>query len=75
VLLNIGVRWQGNFYEHRLRPDEPVEMVVRYIFLNPWRAGLAAGGSAYPWFWLGEEEKKWFQPITDDGKPFPEWLR
>ena len=36
----VQLRWQGNFYEHRLRPGEAIEEVVRYIFLNPYRAGL-----------------------------------
>ncbi len=67
--------WQSNFYEHRLRPDEPLEPVLRYVFLNPYRGGLVRMDERWPWFWLGNEEKAWFVPTTDDGKPFPEWLR
>jgi REP element-mobilizing transposase RayT len=70
-----GLGWQTNFYEHRLRPDEPVEGVVRYIFLNPYRACLVSAGKSYPWFWLGSHESAWFTPTTSDGKPFPDWLR
>lgn len=66
--------WQGNYYEHRLRPDETIETVIRYIYLNPYRAGLVAKQASYSGFWLGEQEKTWFMPTLDDGRPFPEWL-
>jgi REP element-mobilizing transposase RayT len=67
--------WQANFYEHRLRPDDLVEAVVHYIFLNPYRAQLVSSGSTYRWFWLGPEERNWFEPIANDGQPLPDWLR
>jgi len=70
-----GVGWQANFHEHRLRPDDSVESVLRYIFLNPYRENLVPKEEAYPWFWLGREEASWFTALTGDGLPFPEWLR
>ncbi len=70
-----GLAWQSNFYEHRLRPDESPETVIRYIHLNPYRSGIAKIDDIYPWFFLGENEKEWFQPETDQGRPYPEWLR
>jgi putative transposase len=69
------LRWQGNFYEHRLCPNESVEDVVRYLFLNPHRENRIANGESYPWFWLGHDEAAWFVAGTDRGRPFPEWLR
>ncbi len=69
------LRWQGNFYEHRLRADEPVEPVIRYLHLNPYRDHLVPTSETWPWFWLGNEEAGWFVPLLDDNKPFPEWLR
>jgi REP element-mobilizing transposase RayT len=75
ALLAHELGWQPNFYEHRLRPDDRVEDVVGYIFLNPYHGGVVSPGAAYPWFWLGVEEDVWFSPGTDHGRPFPEWLR
>jgi REP element-mobilizing transposase RayT len=75
LLLTQGVAWQPNFYEHRLRPDDSIEDVLRYIFHNPYQDGVTFIDKRYPWFWLGPEEDTWFKPGTDNGRPFPEWLR
>lgn len=75
ALLAHRVSWQPNFYEHRLRPDDAVEDVLRYIFLNPYRDALSKSDKPYRWFWLGVEEETWFKPETDDGCAFPEWLQ
>lgn len=74
-LLARGGSWQGNFYEHRLRPDDSVHDVVRYMFLNPYRRRLLEIGDTYRWFWLGHEDANRFVPTTDKGRPFPEWLK
>lgn len=74
ALIPTNLEWQGNYYEHLLRPNEHVESVIRYIHLNPYRADLIDSSAVYPWFWLGLAESVWFRPLTDDGKPFPEWL-
>jgi REP element-mobilizing transposase RayT len=74
-LLEQHLTWQANFYEHRIRPDDSIEEVVRYIFLNPHRDDPAANRTPYPWFWLGADEQLWFTPQTDGGRPFPDWLR
>ena len=74
-LLARDISWQPNFYEHRLRPADSVEDVVRYIFLNPYRADLIPIAVGYRWFALGAEEESWFKPGTDHGSPFPAWLR
>ncbi len=75
ALSAVHLAWQTNFYEHRLRPDDAVETVIRYIFLNPYDAGLLASNESYPYFWLGAEEASWFLYKTGDGKPLPEWLQ
>lgn len=66
--------WQPNFFEHRMRADEPLEPVVRYMHLNPYRAGLAHSSEIWPWFWCAPDIEAWFVPGTNEGAPFPEWL-
>lgn len=73
-LLDAEMHWQGNFYEHRLRPDDPIEDVLRYLFLNPYGAELLAPNETYPWFWLGQKEAAWFRPTLDHQRPLPAWL-
>jgi len=69
-----GLSWQGNYYEHRMRPDDPIEDVIRYLYLNPYRARLISLDDPYPWFWLGERETRWFKPGPGLDRPLPEWL-
>jgi hypothetical protein len=57
-----------------LRPDDRCEDVLRYVFLNPYRAKLVSSTATYPHFWLGDAEARWFRPSLNDDRPFPKWL-
>lgn len=50
LLLNTGADWQANFYDHKLRPDDSIESVFRYIFLNPNHAKLITSTGSWPYF-------------------------
>jgi len=43
-----GLRWQRGFHESIIRPWEDCNDVVRYILMNPVRAGLVKDPSLYP---------------------------
>jgi hypothetical protein len=75
TLVGANLSWQGNYYEHRLRPNDAVEEVLRYLFLNPYRAGLVKPSEQYPHFWLSASDSEWFTPTLNNDRPFPEWLR
>ena len=45
------VRWQRDFFEHRLRSSEHVEMKRDYLRQNPVRAGLVDKPEDWPYFW------------------------
>lgn len=66
--------WQDNFYDHHLRPTDPVEAIFRYIFLNPYAANLIARSDHWPHFYCAPEDWAWFKDRTDSDQPFPEWL-
>jgi putative transposase len=74
ALLSANVVWQGNYYEHRLRPDDAVEDVLRYLYLNPYRDELVTASQTYTHFWLCEADSAWFVPMLNDNRPFPSWL-
>jgi putative transposase len=40
--------WQEGYYDHVLRAEDATIAVVRYIVLNPVRAGLCADATTYP---------------------------
>ena len=76
VLNAVMIEWQSNFYEHRMRPDDPKAAVLRYIMLNPFRAGLIDEDEKYAWAWMHADEAQRFDSSAfDEGKLFPAWLQ
>lgn len=70
-----AAEWQANFYDHRIRAEDSIEDVVRYIYLNPYRAGLISRDERWPYFFCCDEDWAWFRDRTDHSRPFPEWLQ
>ncbi|MFZ5494577.1 MAG: transposase [Verrucomicrobiota bacterium] len=46
--IKAGIRWQKNFFEHRLRGDEGRAEKAADIKANPARAGLCQSGEPWP---------------------------
>jgi putative transposase len=46
-----AIKWQENFFEHRLRNDESINSTALYMLNNPVRAGLIDDPQKWPWFW------------------------
>lgn len=67
IAASASASWQENFYDHRLRSNESVEPVIRYIHSNPYRAGLVAVGATWPWFYCAPDDWTWFSGLTDEG--------
>ncbi len=44
-----GIRWQRNFFDHRLRHDESLAAKFAYICQNPICAGLISGERNWPY--------------------------
>ncbi|HSI14223.1 MAG TPA: hypothetical protein VK961_19395 [Chthoniobacter sp.] len=47
-----NIRWQTDFFDHRLRHDESFDEKSRYILQNPVRAGLIQNAEDWPFVWL-----------------------
>ena len=75
ALTPYNIRWQTNYFEHRLRPEEPANPYAMYIFLNPYRAELIKRQAVWQW-WLCEEHADFdFLTHLDAGRfPPSEWL-
>ena len=46
-----GVKWQRDFFDHRLRSDESHEEKANYIRQNPVRKGLVANAEDWKFVW------------------------
>jgi REP element-mobilizing transposase RayT len=46
-----GIRWQPDFFDHRLRKGESARAKGDYILENPVRAGLVRRAEDWPYFW------------------------
>ncbi len=74
-LRRAGARWQKNFHEHRLRPDELAESFGRYVFMNPYRAGLLGRRTSWQYWLKGHDfEPSWLTMLEDGSYPPGEWL-
>ncbi len=45
------IRWQRDFFEHRLRSDNDLDLKATYIRENPIRAGLVARVEEWAFVW------------------------
>ena len=67
--------WQRDFWEHRVRDNERFEDYGLYMFLNPYRAGLAGSGEPWPWWWAPDPARFQFIGLLDPtGGPPAEWI-
>jgi putative transposase len=46
-----GVRWQTNFFDHRLRSEQEADNAWVYLGENPVVKGLVARAEDWPWRW------------------------
>ncbi len=49
---DLGIVWQRDFFEHRLRADESRKEKADYILANPVRAGLVQEAKEWPYVWM-----------------------
>ena len=67
--------FQPNFYDHRLRHDDPKEAFARYIFLNPYRARLIPFDATWPHWWRWGDLRFDFESIfAQTGRIPAPWL-
>ena len=57
----LGIAWQDDFFEHRLRHEESRREKADYILANPVRAGLRARPEDWPFVYFGSGHKPEFQ--------------
>ena len=65
--------WQNKFYDHILRPNDSVEAVAAYIWLNPVRKGLCDTAQDYPF--SGSFAVDWKQIVPPSEPWLPSWKK
>ena len=53
-----GVRWQRNFFDHRLRHSESLAEKFAYICQNPVRAGLILSENDWPYILIPDQQSR-----------------
>jgi REP-associated tyrosine transposase len=51
-----GIKWQRNFFDHRLRHDESLAEKFAYVCQNPVRAGLIRSENDWPYIFIPDQE-------------------
>ena len=57
---DIGIHWQDDFFEHRLRREESRREKADYILAKPVRAGLVSKAEEWPYVYFGDGERPKF---------------
>ena len=57
---DLGIRWQDDFFEHRLRREESRWEKADYILANPVRAGLVLRPEDWPHVYFGDGQRPQF---------------
>ncbi len=55
----LGVEWQRDFFDHRLRGEESLEEKVQYVLNNPVWAGSVPDPAQWPHLWRAEGPIFW----------------
>ena len=74
VLRPVGLHWQQGFYDRRLRQNDSIGTVLRYMKLNPYRKLLLPMEEVWPFWYCSENAAKWMSDLGEDEAPLPEWL-
>jgi putative transposase len=75
TLASAGLAWQRDFFEHRLRAEESAEDYGRYIFLNPYRAGIVKVAETWRgWHCSRPELFAFTVHLNSNGSPPREWI-
>lgn len=74
TLRSSNLRWERGSFDHRLRADENRLPVFQYILLNAYRAKLLAPDQRWPGYYCHPSDRAWFDLLTNESCPFPEWL-
>jgi REP element-mobilizing transposase RayT len=75
LLGSSGLKWERDFHDHHIRPDEERLALFLYLYLNPYRADLCKRSEPWPWYRCSPDDWRWFKDCLQEDRPAPEWLK
>ena len=70
-----SLKWERDFFDHHVRPEDERLSLFLNVFLNPYRAGLCPRDGSWPWYFCREVDWAWFKGLLDEDRPLPGWLK
>jgi putative transposase len=74
TLRKSNLRWQRSYHDRRLRKSDPIDVVLRYMLMNPYRKGLLDPRKEWPYLICSPKAKHWLDQTEGTNLPLPEWL-
>lgn len=69
TLRKSNLRWQRSYHDRRLRKSDPIDVVLRYMLMNPYRKGLLDPRNDWPYLTAPRKRNiGWTKP---KGQTFP----
>jgi REP element-mobilizing transposase RayT len=69
-----GLNWQSGFHDRRIRPDDSVGAVLRYMLMNPYRKGLLDTNDVWQPLYCTKEAETWISIAEEKNVPLPKWI-
>ena len=64
------LNWEDGYFDRRLRPNDSVGSVLRYMLLNPYRKHLQSADREWPFWYCNEEAKPWISIAEEKNDTF-----
>ncbi len=75
LLRKLGAGWERGYFDRLLRDKDPVDVVVRYMVMNPYRKKLLEADEEWPFWYCSSQARTWIDGLKGQEKPIPEWLQ
>jgi putative transposase len=69
-----GLNWEAGYFDRRLRAEDSVGAVMRYMLMNPYRKHLINDKCGWPFWYCTKQAETWIGIAEEKNLPEPEWL-
>ncbi|MEM9158141.1 MAG: transposase [Verrucomicrobiota bacterium] len=70
-----NLSWQkGAYFDRRLRKNDSIDVVLRYMQMNPYRNKLIEHPHQWPYWYCDKQHQTYLSSEGETNVPLPEWL-